>query len=131
MAFYQKQFRSQSVTLSLEQLEEKLRETLQCDFQTSVVHSSPHMEVRLLVFEQYFYRASGTISLSVLLTQTNETQTIDLISSGGGEGLSYTFGACRSFVEEFAAHLESYGFHDPDPEPNKSIVSKLFHYFVD
>ena len=40
----------------------------------------------LLVYEKYFFRVNSYASLTVLLTEQGETQTAQIVSSGGGDG---------------------------------------------
>ena len=87
--------------------------------------------LRLLVFEKYFMRAGGCISLTLLLTEQDSTQTADLVAAGGGDGLSYTFGASRSFAEEYAKALEVCGFRNVNPKQDPNIIHKVLDYFLD
>ena len=102
-----------------------------CECVFGITRALPNGEMRLLVFEQYFYRAKGTITLTLQLTDAEGTQTADLVASGGGEGLSYSFGACRSFVKWAAGILQDYGFRDTNPEPERNLPRKILDYFFD
>ena len=115
---------------SLSALTEQLDNNPDFDSCSKTEHHFSDSHVVLLVFEQYFVRASGTISLSVLLTETGDQQTADLIATGGGEGLSWSGGACRSFAKDCAKILQTCGFWDLDPEP-ETKVSKLLNFFMD
>ena len=115
---------------SLSALTEQLDSNRNFDSCGKSEHHFSDSHVVLLVFEQYFVRASGTISLSVLLTESGNQQTADLIATGGGDGLSWSGGACRSFAKDCAKILEAFGFRDLDPEP-ETKVSKLLNFFMD
>ena len=112
-------------------LEEQLCISRNYEFCSKAEYSLAGSTVLLLTFEQYFCRAGGTISLSVLLTESGDQQTADLIATGGGEGLSWSGGACRSFVKEVAEILASCGFADTNPEPEEKLHKKIFNYFFD
>lgn len=116
---------------SLPELEQSLRANRNFEFCTRTEQTFDDAAVLLLVFEQIFIRASGTISLTVLLTEKGDQQTADLIATGGREGLSYSFGACRSFVREAAAILEPLGFSALNPEPEKKLHQKVLDYLFD
>lgn len=116
---------------SLAELESKLRFNSNFDFCSRVEHRFDGADLLLLTFEQLFYRAHGTISLSVLLTESCNLQTADLIASGGGDGWSWSGGACRSFAKEAAVILTSCGFSDLNPEPEDKLHQKIFNYFFD
>lgn len=65
----------------------------------------------LLVYEKYFFRVGGYASLTVLLAEKEETQTADLVSSGGGEGImNHSMGANSRFAGECVRVLEELGF---------------------
>ena len=130
MATYHIQMTAQK-QYPLSHLEEQLRTSCNYSFCSKAEHSLSCSALLLLIFEQYFYRSSGTISLSILLTETGNQQTADLIASGGGEGLSWSGGACRSFAKEAAAILSSCGFTNTTPEPEEKPYKKILNYFFD
>ena len=44
--------------------------------------------VLLLVYEKYFFRVNSYATLTILLTEQGETQTAQIVSSGGGNSMS-------------------------------------------
>lgn len=75
-------------------------------------HADGH-KVVLLVFEKYYWRNGSYANLTVLLTETPEVQTADIIGSGGGEGLfNFSWGANEHFADEAARILADCGFHE-------------------
>lgn len=60
-------------------------------------------EVVLLVFEKLYWRNRSYANLTVLLTETEEDQTADIVGSGGREGLFNISWGCKfQFIEKFA-----------------------------
>lgn len=65
----------------------------------------------LLSFERYFFRNGSYASLTVMLTETADVQTADIIGSGGGEGLfNISWGANSDFADMAADLLQAHGF---------------------
>ncbi len=58
------------------------------------------VSVILLSFEKYYMRNGGYASLTVMLVESEDAQTADIIGSGGGEGFQYQPGCklriCRN-----------------------------------
>lgn len=54
----------------------------------------------VMVFEKYYWRASNRASLTVALTQQGQMVCVDVIGSGGGQGVLFrlSWGAEESFV---------------------------------
>ncbi len=107
-----------------------LEKELQIEFLCKVEHQSGSTKLILLVGEDIFLRAQGTISLTVLLLEKDGIQTAEIISSGGGEGLSFAFGANRSFATYCEKALETCGFRNTAPEPEKKLP-KILQFFTD
>ena len=71
--------------------------------------------VVLLSFEKYYFRTGSYASLTVMLTQNENEQTVDIIGSGGGEGLfNISWGANSNFAENAVRILQQYGFSQTD-----------------
>ena len=67
--------------------------------------------VVLLSFEKDYFRTGSYASLTVMLTQNENEQPVDIIGSGGGEGLfNISWGANSNFAENAVRILEQYGF---------------------
>ncbi len=67
--------------------------------------------VYFLSFERFYFRNGSYASLSVMLTDDGETQTADIVGSGGGEGIfNIGLGANTDFAEMAAQVLKRHGF---------------------
>ncbi len=67
--------------------------------------------VYFLAFERYYFRNGSYASLSVMLTESGEEQTADIVGSGGGEGIfNIGWGANTNFAEMAADVLRKNGF---------------------
>jgi len=117
--------------MTLSKLENHLRSNSNAEFLSRAEYQFGDSHVLLLVFEEYYYRASGTISLTVLLIEHTDNQTAEIIASGGGEGTNFSFGACRSFAKSCMKVLENCGFAGSDPEPEKKLTKRVLEYFID
>ena len=107
-----------------------LEKELQIEFPCKIEHQPDNSKLLLLVGEDIFIRAQGTISLTVLLLEKDGIQTAEIISSGGGEGLSFAFGANRSFATYCEKTLETCGFRNTAPEPERKLP-KILQFFTD
>ena len=70
--------------------------------------------VVFLVFEKYYMRASNRASLSLMMIQGRDgTVTIDAVSSGGGQGVffSFSWGAEEHFMSLLQRILTQRGFY--------------------
>ena len=68
-------------------------------------------EVALLTFERYYFRIGGYAALTILIVEEDSIQTVDLLGSGGGEGIgNISFGANKSFANMAVKILQSHGF---------------------
>jgi hypothetical protein len=66
----------------------------------------------LLVFEKFYYRNSSRASLSLMISENEETITVDVAGSGGGQGVIFRFnwGAESNFVNLVVNCLTRVGF---------------------
>ncbi|MGT2666244.1 DUF6054 family protein [Streptococcus rifensis] len=65
----------------------------------------------LLVFEAFYIRTGSYGSLTVNVITSNDYHSVDLIPSGGGDGLlNISWGANANFAQKAKEILESYGF---------------------
>lgn len=65
----------------------------------------------LLCFEQYYFRCSNYVSLSIMLTETEECQEAVVAGFGGGDGLlNISYGANKSFANKAVKCLTKIGF---------------------
>ena len=68
--------------------------------------------VLLLCFEQYYFRASNYVSLSVLLSDEAGQARAVIVGSGGGDGLlNISWGANRAIAKKAQRVLEENGFY--------------------
>ena len=95
-----------------------------------------HQEMRfdsttvwLLVYEKYFSRVNSYASLTVLLTEQGETQTAQIVSSGGGNSISnISLGANQRFAKECVLALEEAGF-SVDTENSDALPKGLLERY--
>lgn len=67
--------------------------------------------VVLLSFEKYYLSNGSYASLTIMLTENYNSQTADIVASGGGEGiLNWGWGANESFAGKAVKILNKYGF---------------------
>ena len=65
----------------------------------------------LLCFEQFYFRCSNYVSLSIMLTENEECQEAVVAGFGGGDGLlNMSYGANKSFASKAVKCLCRVGF---------------------
>lgn len=95
----------------IQEMAKALKEALRDELISESWRSLDGASVVLLSFEKYFFRNGSYASLTVMLTETADTQTADIIGSGGGEGLfNISWGANADFADMAADLLQRYGF---------------------
>ena len=115
---------------SLPQICQKLSSILDVERVAHIEHSAGDVQSVLLVYERHYLRVSSYASLTILLTEHGQTQTADLVSSGGGDScLNLSLGANRSFAKEFAKLLGECGFTSDEAPAPKGFLEKLGHIF--
>ena len=88
-------------------LKGEINAELVCDSRRSL----DDVSVILLSFEKYYMRNGGYASLTVMLVESEDAQTADIIGSGGGEGIfNISWGANSEFAEMAERVLYRYGF---------------------
>lgn len=88
-----------------------------------------HTVVWLLVYEKYFFRVNSYASLTVLLTEQGEKQTVQIVSSGGGNTISNnSLGANQRFAKECVQALEEAGF-SVDAETSDALPKGLMERY--
>ncbi|MBU1142809.1 MAG: hypothetical protein KKH92_04105 [Firmicutes bacterium] len=87
---------------------------ISCELVHSVTRDTNGSKTYLLVFEKWYYRTSSRASLTVMVTENDETIYVDAISAGGGQGLIFRFswGAEENFVGVVRNLLQSKGFRE-------------------
>lgn len=64
-----------------------------------------------LAFERYYLRNGSYASLSIMLTESGNVQTADIVGSGGGAGIfNFSLGANTDFLGMAADILQKFGF---------------------
>ena len=92
-----------------------IKNDINAELVSESLRTSDSMNVILLTFEKYYFRNGSYASLSVMLTESSDFQTADIIGSGGGEGLfNFSLGANSNFAEITANILEQNGFKRDD-----------------
>ncbi|MBE6579602.1 MAG: hypothetical protein E7651_07330 [Ruminococcaceae bacterium] len=66
----------------------------------------------LLCLEQYYFRCSNYVALSVMMVDNGDCQEAVLAGFAGGDGLNISFGANKSFVRKALKVLEKAGFSE-------------------
>jgi len=65
----------------------------------------------LLCLEEYYFRCSSYVALTVLLTENEDCQEAIVAGFGGGDGISnISWGANKSFAKRAVKFLQQYGF---------------------
>lgn len=69
----------------------------------------------LICFEEYYYRVESAVSLTVMLTQEENSQDAFIIGFGGGHGLlNISWGANESIAKKAYNALAELGFEKDD-----------------
>ena len=65
----------------------------------------------LLCFEEYYFRCQNYVTVTVMITESEECQEAVVVGSGGGNGLmNISWGANGSFAKKVAKRLVEIGF---------------------
>lgn len=94
---------------------EELSKELQSELGSEVVCEEKALDDRalLLCFEQYYFRCSSYVALSVMLIESEECQEAVVAGFGGGDGLAnISWGANKSFAVKAVKILSKYGFEE-------------------
>lgn len=71
------------------------------------------VRIIFLSFEKYFFRNNSYAGLSLLITESNRIQIIDVVAFGGGGGpFNLSRGANEDFLEMIVHLLEEKGFKE-------------------
>ena len=96
---------------------EELAAILKNEINAELVYDSPrpldNASAWLLSFERYYFRNGSYATLTIMLTESGDQQTADIIGSGGGEGLfNISWGANSSFASMAVDLLQQCGFRE-------------------
>lgn len=85
---------------------------LSCELVDSYHRKIGENSIIFLVFEKYYMRASNRASLSIMLTQNDDSICVDAIGSGGGQGpiFRFSWGTEESFISIVPRILSQHGF---------------------
>ncbi|MBE6867840.1 MAG: hypothetical protein E7494_03675 [Ruminococcus albus] len=73
----------------------------------------PKRKVMIFIAEDYYHRISSTLTLTVIVEQTLNQTSVEVVSSGGKEGyhyFSFSYGAEQSAVNRIVNFLKVKGF---------------------
>lgn len=86
--------------------------SISCESVYECIEEKNGVKIILSIYEKYYMRVKNRLSLSILIIGYNKELTVNLISSGGGNGLfsGLSWGAEENFVDSLATYLESLGF---------------------
>ena len=73
--------------------------------------NEPRRKIIIFIAEDYYLRINSTLTLTVIVEQTISQTSVEVVSSGGKEGLlSISYGAEQSAVDRVVDFLSVYGF---------------------
>lgn len=88
-----------------------LKSSINAELISETCRTAGNAEIILLNFEKFYFRNGSYAGLTVMLTESEESQTADVTGFGGGEGLlNISWGANFEFAEKAAEILERCGF---------------------
>jgi hypothetical protein len=77
----------------------------------------PKRKVMIFIAEDYYFRINSTLTLTVIVEQTINQTSVEVVSSGGKDGLlSISYGAEQSAVDRVVDFLSVYGFTEIDSD---------------
>lgn len=98
--------------INIEELKGLLAAGLKAELCAETYRQVGQTTVIQLAFDRYYFRSRSVASLVLLILKTNEDCQIDLISTGGGEGIFKIdlWGTHGSFLNKASSLLRSIGF---------------------
>ena len=73
--------------------------------------NEPRGKIIIFIAEDYYFRINSTLTLTVIVEQTISQTSVEVVSSGGKDGLlSISYGAEQSAVDRVVGFLSVYGF---------------------
>ena len=92
---------------TLDIIADKMKE----EFWTESVCDERNDKAILLCFEEYYFRVSSYVALTLMFTEDDNGQYVVIAGMGGGSGLSnISWGANKSFEKRAVKFLQQYGF---------------------
>ncbi len=102
---------SSATKYSIDSLVALLDSKLSGELVTRIDKTIASSNITLLVYEKYYMRVSSYVSLTILIVENETVQTIELIGSGGGNGVfGIDWGANEAFAESAKLILGEKGF---------------------
>ena len=71
---------------------------------------SENSKIIIFIAEAYYYRIKSNLTLTVILEETADKTTVEIISSGGKSSLGISFGAENNAVKRIVQLLKENGF---------------------
>ena len=95
----------------LHKIHEKIHRMDRAEQISKSVQEINGVTVWVLAYERYYFRVGGYASVTVVLTEHDQTQTACIVASGGGQGIiNHSWGANRNFAKDCVEVLRSCGF---------------------
>ena len=100
------------VTTPIENVTERIKRDIGAELITDTrVELGEGKKAIFLGFEEYYFRVSNYVTLSIMLTDDQNVQTATIMGAGGGSGIfNFSWGANRSFARNGEEVLSSLGF---------------------
>lgn len=83
-----------------------------CDLNFKTYEEVNNVKIAFMMFEQYYYRVSNYLSLSVEVIEFNGVVKVSAASSGGSQGIIFkiTWGAENNFIDKLKLCLNEMEF---------------------
>ena len=99
--------KSKELSVLADELKEALVSELVCD------ERRLNDYMIMLCFEEFYFRCSSYVGLSIVLTEDSDSQDVIIAGFGGGDGLlNISWGANKSFAKRAAKELKKSGFDE-------------------
>lgn len=99
-------------TIGIHELADIFKKEIHAELVSENWRNMNGLSIVLLSYEKYYFRTGSYASLAVMLTETEDRQTADVIGYGGGEGmLGIDWGANSNFAKRAEELLLQNGFH--------------------
>lgn len=71
----------------------------------------PNCKITIFIAEYYYYRINSTLTLTLIVEENTDGISVEIISSGGKEGLyGFSYGAEKNAVKRIVNLLKENGF---------------------
>ncbi len=97
----------------IQDLSNKVKSNINADLVYDNWRYTNDVTIIFMCFEKYYFRNNSAAGLSLLITESNLVQTIDVVGFGGGEGLfNLSWGTNSDFLESVVGLLKEHGFRE-------------------